>query len=69
MSAEDVLKPVIPANAVKNGAAITFTTETGEFAQHDVQVSGLHIPLNLQVISAKDNIRKANNFIFHNVKV
>lgn len=44
MSAEDVLKPVIPANAVKNGAAITFTTETGEFAQHDVQVSGLHIP-------------------------
>lgn len=40
----DVIKPVIPANDVKNGAAITFTFNTGEYAQHDVQVSGLQIP-------------------------
>ena len=40
----DILKPVIASNDVKNGAAITFTLHTGEYAQHDVQVSGLQIP-------------------------
>lgn len=39
----DVIKPVIPANDVKNGAAITFTFNTGEYAQYDSQITDLQI--------------------------
>tara|TARA_R100000008_G_C3566741_1_gene159563 strand:+ start:184 stop:384 length:201 start_codon:yes stop_codon:yes gene_type:complete len=39
----DVIKPVIPANSVKNGAAITLSLNTGEYERVDNQISDLQI--------------------------
>tara|TARA_Y100001973_G_C5130454_1_gene297463 strand:- start:574 stop:774 length:201 start_codon:yes stop_codon:yes gene_type:complete len=52
----DVIKPVIPANAVKNGAAITLSLNTGEYERVDSQIT------DLQIASGTTNQRLSTRF-------